>query len=390
MAITIEEIYQEILDGKRTRFPPNTWNQDEGGELKRRVTQYLIEVVLKWNDEDIREKWNQNIIIKSKLTSVMQAYHSSPHEMLNAAYPDRFEAWELKQTPKGFWTYNKSLEILKKIIEERDRLSEHQLLERYSLEWLVKNNLGGVCSMYFNDSPYAMLNAAYPNRFKEWELKHVPKNFWTKKRALEALCWWIETKEKLTNKSLLDVYSGEWLRERNLSTPLLKYWNNGSYKMLNEAYPNQFREWELKKVSRNFWESEEKSLEIFKQIINENGYSKDDIQKHFSLKWIINNGLRTPLIKFWSDSPYKMLNAAYPGHFKEWELNDAPNRFWEKEKAKQIIKDEMEKDGVSISQLLEFGGRKWMTKKKLITPFNKYWSGSTYAMLKEIFPELCK
>ncbi|PEK57846.1 hypothetical protein [Bacillus wiedmannii] len=390
MAITIEEIYQEILDNKRGKFPRNTWNQDEGGELKKRVTQYLIEVVLKWNDEDIRERWNQRIIIKSKLTSVLQAYHSSPYVMLNAAYPNRFEAWELKHTLKGFWTYDKSLEILKKIIEEKERLTEHQLLEVYSLEWLAKKNLGGVCWTYFKDSPYAMLNAAYPNRYKEWELKHVPKNFWTRKKALKALCWWIDKKEKLTGKSLLNVYSGEWLKERKLSTPLLKYWNNSPFKMLNEAYPNRFREWELKKVSNNFWESEEKSLQIFKQIIKESNYTTDDIKKHFSLKWITDHGLRTPLMKFWSDSPYRILNAAYPGQFKEWELNNAPNRFWEKEKAKELIKDEIEKDCISISQLLEFGGRKWMTKKQLITPFNKYWGGSTHAMLNELFPDLYK
>ncbi|EJR54184.1 hypothetical protein IIO_05794 [Bacillus cereus VD115] len=26
--VAIEDIYQEILDGKRNRFPPNTWKED--------------------------------------------------------------------------------------------------------------------------------------------------------------------------------------------------------------------------------------------------------------------------------------------------------------------------------------------------------------------------
>ncbi|MFL0405634.1 hypothetical protein ACH0BP_29035 [Bacillus nitratireducens] len=80
-------------------------------------------------------------------------------------------------------------------------------------------------------------------------------------------------------------------------------------------------------------------------------------------------------MKFWSDSPYKMLNEAYPNQFKEWELKVVPNRFWEKEKAKKIIKDEINKAGISVSQLLKMGGRKWMVKNKLSTPFNKYWGG---------------
>lgn len=208
MAITIEEIHQEILDGKRKSFPPGTWSEDLDGELKRRVTRYLIEDVLKWSDEDIKEKWNQFIIRKFSLASVMQVYRSSPYEMLNAAFPNRFEPWEIKHTPKRFWTYEKSLDILKKIIEEKERLTEYQLLEKYDLNWLMKNNLGGVCSEYFDDSPYEMLNAAYPNRFKGWELKCVPKNFWTKEKGLEALRWWIQKKEKFTTVGLLDVYSG--------------------------------------------------------------------------------------------------------------------------------------------------------------------------------------
>lgn len=387
MPITIEEIYQEILDGKRSRFPPGTWIEDINGELKKRVTRYLIEVVLKWNDEQIKEKWNQRLIIKLRLTRVMHLYRGSPYQMLNAAYPNRFEPWELKRTPKDFWTYEKSLEILKEIIENKEKLTKRQLLDVYSLEWLTKHNILWACSKYFNDSPYQMLNAAYPNQFKEWELKCVPNNFWTKEKGLEALRWWIDKKENLTKENLLNVYSGEWLKERNLGSPLFMYWDGNAFKMLDTAYPNQFREWELKKVSNNFWDDQESSLKIFKKIIQEKGMSKNDITESYSLKWITKNGLRTPLIKFWSDSPYKMLNAAYPNQFKEWELKNTPNRFWEKEKAKQIIKNEIDKAEITISQLLKSGGRKWMERNKLSTPFNKYWRGSTLTMLKEIYPK---
>ncbi|QEL82436.1 DUF4046 domain-containing protein (plasmid) [Bacillus sp. JAS24-2] len=387
MAITIEEIYQEILDGRRKSFPPGTWSRDVDGQLKQRVTKYLIEEILKWNDEDIKEKWNQHLIQKFKLTSVMQSYRSSPYEMLNAAYPNRFEAWELKHTPRRFWTKEKSLEILKKIIEEKERLTEFQLLENYDLNWLIKNKLGWACSKYFHDSPYQMLNAAYPNRFKEWELKNVPKNFWTKEKSFMALRWWIEEKEKLTPTCLLNVYSREWLRERNLSTPLLKYWDSNIYQMLNETYPNRIREWELKRVPKEFWNNKERNIKIFKQIIKEKGMSQEDIKKHYSLKWIVNNGLRTPLMRFWSDSPYKLLNEAYPNQFKEWELKVAPNKFWEKGKAIKIIKDEIDKTEVSISQLLKMGVRKWMKQNKLTTPFNKYWKCSSSKMLKEIYPK---
>ncbi len=51
--ITIEDIYQEILDGKRNRFPRNTWNLDENNEMAKRVTRYLVTNILNWNEEEI-------------------------------------------------------------------------------------------------------------------------------------------------------------------------------------------------------------------------------------------------------------------------------------------------------------------------------------------------
>ncbi len=56
--ITIEEIYQEILDGHRSRFPPGTWKLDTENEMARRVTKYLIKTILKWNEDEIKQNWN--------------------------------------------------------------------------------------------------------------------------------------------------------------------------------------------------------------------------------------------------------------------------------------------------------------------------------------------
>ena len=36
--------------------------------------------------------------------------------------------------------------------------------------------------MYWNGSPYAMINSLYPNKFKEWEFSMTPNNFWTKEK----------------------------------------------------------------------------------------------------------------------------------------------------------------------------------------------------------------
>ncbi|MEX5522167.1 hypothetical protein ABFV50_25950 [Bacillus cereus] len=86
LAVSIEEIYQEILDGDRKKFPPGTWSEDKNNELARRITKYLIEQVLIWNIQDLREGWNQKLIQKMKLTTVLAKYNNSPFRMLNGNY----------------------------------------------------------------------------------------------------------------------------------------------------------------------------------------------------------------------------------------------------------------------------------------------------------------
>lgn len=153
----IEDIYQQILDGKRNNFPYYVWSEGDKEYWARRVTKYLIETVLMWDADEIKKGWDMNLIKKYKL--------------------------------------------------------------------------GGMIALVYKSSPYAMLNDLYPGRFKKWELKYTPSNFWTEKTALEALRWTIEEKEKLTNEELLRVYDMEWMKQHRISMPVYEYWSNNPFLM---------------------------------------------------------------------------------------------------------------------------------------------------------------
>ncbi|MBJ8055855.1 hypothetical protein JDS87_29220, partial [Bacillus cereus] len=66
----------------------------------------------------------------------------------------------------------------------------------------------------------------------------APRGFWTKEKALEALKWTIEEKEKLTNEELIRVYSRRWIINQGLRMPLDRFWNKKPHTMLSELYPN--------------------------------------------------------------------------------------------------------------------------------------------------------
>ncbi|PGZ57889.1 hypothetical protein COE58_24440 [Bacillus cereus] len=387
-SITIENVYQEILDGKRRRFPNNTWCEDYNRESAKRVTKYLVENVLKWDAEKLKKYWSQKLIIKFRLLGLLSIiYNGSPYAMLDDSYPNRFKEWEFNAVPKNFWTKERGLEALKWTIEEKEKMTDREILEAYNYEWVIEQKLAHPCQIFFNSSPYKMINELYPDRFKEWEFNAVPKNFWTKERGLEALKWTVEEKEKLAIQQLIEVYNMKWLTEHNLSSSCQINWNSNPYAMLDDLYPNVFKEWELKNKRLGSW-TKSKALEALKWTIEiKENMTDTEIRKLFSVDWLKEKGLATPLRKYWMDSPYKMINDLYPGRFKEWEMKATPNKFWEKEKSLEALKwiiEEREK--LTDEELRKVYTRKWLINQGLRTPLNKLWSNSPYAMLHALYP----
>ncbi|MDR5024114.1 DUF4046 domain-containing protein [Bacillus thuringiensis] len=314
--IKIEEIFQEILDGKRFRFPPNTWKGDNSIELARRVTKYLIEEKLKWDEQDIKQNWSTPLIVKSRLRGlVKQVYQNSPFKMLDDAYPNHFKEWELNMTPLNFWTKEKALEVLQYVIEEKENLSRYELLDVYGQKWLSQQKLGSPLRVLWEGSPYAMINDLYPGVFKEWQFQMVPNKFWTKEKAREALRWTIEEKEKISQKKLIKIYDLNWLKNHGLGGACTLIWNGDTYAMINDLYPNCFKEWEFKVAPNDFW-TKEKAREALRWIIEEKEMlTEEQLLRVYTSRWVKKRKLGTPLVRYWQGSPYAMINDLYPQRY---------------------------------------------------------------------------
>ncbi|ARV91359.1 hypothetical protein BK727_07265 [Bacillus thuringiensis serovar roskildiensis] len=319
--ITIEEIYQEILDGHRSRFPPGTWKLDTDNEMARRVTKYLIKTILQWNEDEIKQNWNTSLLVKYRLRGVLQnKYENSPYKMLNDTFPQKFKEWELGMTPLNFWTKKKALQVLKWTIEEKEQLTSEKLLKVYGLKWLQRQRLSAPLRTIWNGSPYAMINDLYPDLFKEWQFSMVPNKFWTKEKAIEALKWTIEKKEMLNIEHLKLIYGYNWLVKSGLKGACQLFWKDSPYAMINDAYPNQFKEWEFKMTPTGFW-TKENALEALRWTIEEKEQLTDNqLLQCFTIKWIVKHKLWTPLIRYWNGSPYAMLNDLYPSRYTKYML----------------------------------------------------------------------
>lgn len=150
-------------------IPRSYWNK----ENSIKATRWLIEEKLKLSDEQIKESISTKIFRDNNLGGMLSMrYNSSPWDAINTVYPGRFKPWEFKRAPNKYWTRETCIEAVKWLIEEKLKLSDEQIKEKLSLNLFRENNLGGMMTNFFNNSPFEAINLAYPNKFKKLDFKN--------------------------------------------------------------------------------------------------------------------------------------------------------------------------------------------------------------------------
>ena len=240
--IDIIEMYREILKGARNKFINGVWQRPDAITNSIKVTKYLIEEKLKLTDEEIKEQLSVNLFKYNKLGGMLNiCFNDSPYQAINTIYPNKFKEWEFIKVPINFWNKEKGVEATKWLIEEKLKLTDEELKEQLSIKLFKDNRLGSMLDICFNNSPYRAINTIYPNKFKEWEFKNTPNNFWTKEKGIEATKWLIEEKLKLTDEEIKEQLSVNLFKDNKLLGMLYHCFNSSPYQAINATYPNKFK-----------------------------------------------------------------------------------------------------------------------------------------------------
>ena len=192
------------------------WNLKTAKE----ATIWLIEEKLKWNDDDIKEKLSANTFIKNSLTSIISLFNGSPYFAIENAYPGKFKSWEFSKVPKNFWNMETAKEATMWLIEEKLKWSDEDVRRNLSQNTFKENSLRGMLAILFNESPYRAIDNAYPGKFKPWEFKRIPNNFWNLKTAREATIWLIEEKLKWSDEDVKEKLTLNTFKENSLKSML--------------------------------------------------------------------------------------------------------------------------------------------------------------------------
>ncbi len=384
------EVYKEVLLGSRKKFPNYFWSDFYGLEHAKYVVRYLIEEKLKWSDEQVKKKLSHNTFKRNKLGGMIAIiFSSSPFAAIDNAYPEKYKEWELSRVPVGFWTLEKAKEATRWLIEEKLKWNDEQVKENMCNDIFVKNKFGGMLSVLFNASSYAAIENAYPGKYKAWEFKNVPNNFWNLETAKEATRWLIEEKLKWSDEQVKKSLCRAIFKQNDLEGMLQVVFNSNSFRAIENAYPGKYKEWEFKVIlgSRALWNLET-AKEATKWLIEEKlKWNDEQVRDNLCLDTFKENELGGMISVLFKGSSFGAIENAYPGKYKAWEFKFTPRSFWNLETAKEATKwlieeklkwsDEQVRDNLCLATFKENG-----LGGMIIDLFN----ASSYAAIENAYP----
>ena len=318
----ISKYYLEDVLVKGKNFPHGTWNCDEKYENAKNVTKTLIEKVLKWSENDIKEKLSANTFRKYSLTGMfIILFNASPYLAIDNAYPGKFKQWDLPSVSKKFWNMETAREATIWLIEEKLKWSDDDIKEKLSANTFIKNSLTSIISL-FNGSPYLAIENAYPGKFKPWEVARVSKKFWNVETAKEATIWLIEEKLKWSDEDIKQKLSAKIFIQNSFTSILNDLFNGSPYLIIDNAYPGKFKPWELPSVPKKFWNLETAKEATIWLIEEKLKWSDEDVKQKLSRKIFRENSLNGMLGYLFGNSPYLAIENAYSGKFKKSDLKN--------------------------------------------------------------------
>lgn len=234
------ELYKLVIQGKKIkRFPNGFLNSSEAINNSIEVTKFLVEDILNWNDNDIKERMGKNTFHNHKLGGMLSIiYQDNPILAIMTAYPNRFKEWEFNKVSRKFWNLETCASATKWLIEEKLNWSKDELLQNISKKTFIDNGFSGMLThLHPNLTVYAIINLVYPNQYKPWEFMKVEKDYWTLDTAKEATKWLVEDKLQLRVEDIKKCVKKEIFLEYGLTTMLNYLFNNSVKKAVENAYP---------------------------------------------------------------------------------------------------------------------------------------------------------
>lgn len=278
--LTAIEVFMNVYSGKSSRFPAGFWS--EKGALKRsiEINKYFLEEILKFDREKICTLLTTDIYVQNNLRGMLKiVFGSSVFKAINATYPREYKPWELRRVYVNCWNdEKKGKQAVKWLVGEKLKWRHKQVCDNLTSEVFKEHGLAGMLSVLYNESPYLAINSAYPGKYMPWEMPQGYNGIWDDdERKIKAIKWLIETKFKWNHEEVCFNFCNNTIKKNKLDGLSTDHFSSSPYKMLEAAYPGQYKPWELRKTQQQFWNDDNNIEEAIKWLLEKcpNPSSKD-------------------------------------------------------------------------------------------------------------------
>lgn len=243
------ELYKLILSGHVGRFPAYFWKNDFSFDYAKEIGFYIINEHFNNEDSRILDGYGNAFVNRVKLHSVLKLFNGRAFDYIDFLFPNRFKPWEFKSCPNAFWNSENAIIATQWLIDSRLCWNENEVKDHLNYRAFVDNKLGGMLSQVHNDSVFSALNAAYPDKYKPWDLKRVSVNFWKyEQNVINALTWLINDKLHLSSREVPNKLTIDVLVQNGFSG-MLRWYHGIPYHVLEHMYPDI--DWEQVKILKN-------------------------------------------------------------------------------------------------------------------------------------------
>lgn len=293
---------------------------------------------------------------------------------------------EQKRFPKGYWKDDKNKKDAKfcsmyliEVVLGFYGDDVYKLKKKHFNTYMLRTMLEHV----YNDDVYKVVSELYPKKYVSWRFP-VPKGYWTEETTVKALREVVEI-NNLSRDELIKQYGTDFLKKIGLGSPVKNVYNYNIYALLEQAFPNQFEVWELRKVSHNFWTRENAKIAT-KWLMERLDWSKEKIKYNLTKNVFKEYGLGGMLKSVYNNSVFAAISDAYPGEFERFELAVSKG-YWTEETCRDAIRFMIEKElGFTSEEVKGMLSREHFKKFRLIYPVKKIHEGDYYLAIDDAYP----
>ncbi|MBB6447301.1 hypothetical protein [Bacillus benzoevorans] len=372
--------YHDLLNDRIKVMSRGTWQNDEQVIV---LIRYVLEVKLGLSKAEI-PLINRTIIAENKLWGALNRFKSL-HKLIHFVYPGVYHECDFQRVTPDYWS---DVEKIKERFEWK--LKEENLLVsdipsfitcHTLLKWGFSNPL-----KRHGDSPFRLMNALYPNRFKETDFKKTPQRFRKDKTALRKQILEILQSEGIHFEDVPEKVNHELFRRHHLLGVLSSYSSSIS-KLFCSLFPENFTADDFTKPN-GYWDNLDNTRIAIQQLFKRDNILEKDIPTYLTKIRLQEAKLGGLLYRF-HGSPIEIVQILYPGRFSVLEFQRVPNKYWyNRDHRIQAMRDFCHKYKITRKGL-PLLNRAYFRKHfpRFISIADRHYDSKFYQWIIESFPE---